>query len=91
VNYGPEQLPKPILLATNRGCACARRPSEFAVIPADMRIAMDIPIARLEERRAAIYLTDELALITIHSDGERLTAKTGSGTQWGFTFPLAVF
>jgi competence protein ComEC len=48
-------------------------------------------IGRLEDRHTQIFRTDQTGLITVRTDGYRLTAETGTGTPWGFTFPLAVF
>jgi competence protein ComEC len=68
---------------------------EFAVISAGFANSYGHPnrdvLERLEERHAAIYRTDEDGLITIRTNGKRLTAETGPGLAWGFTYSLAAF
>jgi competence protein ComEC len=68
---------------------------EFAVISAGYANSYGHPnrdvLERLVERRAAIYRTDEDGIVTIRTDGKRLTAETGAGLASGFTYSLAVF
>ncbi len=68
---------------------------EFAVISVGYANSYGHPNAdvldRLAEHRAAIFRTDEDGLITIRTDGRHLTAESGMGFPWGYSFPLAVF
>lgn len=68
---------------------------EFAVISVGYANSYGHPnrdvLERLEEHHTEIFRTDQDGLITIRTDGKHLSAETGAGVPWGFTFPLAAF
>jgi competence protein ComEC len=65
---------------------------EFAVISAGYANSYGHPnrdvVERLMDRHAAVYRTDEVGLITIHTDGKRLAAEIGAGAPLGIYFPF---